>query len=256
MTIEHAHELEGLRKIGGIVADTLAYMRAKARVGMTTRELDELGERYLTSTGARSAPRITYGFPGCTCISVNNEVAHGIPGDRVFAEGDLVNIDVSAELGGLFGDTGGSFVLGKPTRNDLFALCEAAQAARDAGIAEAVHGARLGSIGAAVERVARRSGFELLRNLGSHGVGRKLHEAPEFIPGFNDPKEKRSLHKGLVITVEPFLTTGPRLAREAADGWTLFVDPAHRAAQFEHSIVVTEGAPILLTVPTRSFEAA
>lgn len=255
MTIEHAYELEGLQRIGEIVANTLEYMKSRARPGMTTRELDDLGRIFLEGHGARSAPRITYGFPGTTCISVNNEIAHGIPSERKFQTGDLVNIDVSAELDGYFGDTGGSFVLGHG-RPSLLRLCEATREARDAGIAASVAGRKVSDIGKAVEKIARKQGLGIIRNLGSHGVGRALHEEPTFIASYFDARDTRLLHKGLVITVEPFLSTGASSCDESDDGWTLFVKPQHRAAQFEHSIVVTEGKPIILTLPTRQFDVA
>ncbi|MCA2959339.1 MAG: type I methionyl aminopeptidase [Silvanigrellales bacterium] len=246
MSIGDEHDIEALRRIGAIVASALEHMRREARPGMTTRELDLLGEAFLMRHGARSAPKLTYNFPGTTCISVNHEVAHGIPGERVLREGDLVNIDVSAEKDGYFGDTGASFVL-CASRPNLERLLQATREARDAGIAAARHGARLSDIGKAVEKVARKHGYVVIRNLGSHGVGRALHEEPKHIPNHFDPSERRILSKGMVITIEPFLTTGPDTAKDAGDGWTLQLPRSHRGAQFEHTIVITEDAPLVMT---------
>lgn len=246
MTIGGEHDIHALRRIGAIVASALEHMRRQALPGMTTRELDDLGAAFLTKHKARSAPKLTYNFPGTTCISVNHEVAHGIPGNRVLREGDLVNIDVSAEKDGYFGDTGASFVLGA-TRPQLERLLQATREARDAGMAAARHGAKLSDIGKAVEKVARKYGYVVIRNLGSHGVGRALHEEPKHIPNHFDPAEKRVLSKGMVVTIEPFLTTGPDTAKSASDGWTLQLPRNHRGAQFEHTIVVTEEAPLVMT---------
>lgn len=251
MTIENSDDLEALRRIGEIVANTLRLMTQSAQAGMTTLELDEIGAAHLARSGARSAPRVCYGFPGATCISVNEELAHGIPSARILQEGDLVNVDVSAELDGYFGDTGASFIIGTP-RAALVDLCEATREARDAGIAAAVAGQRVSAIGKAIEKVARRKKYAVIENLGSHGVGRSLHEDPDGIPSVFDPHDKRMLHEGLVITVEPFLTTGPHLVSQLDDGWTLAVPKRHRGAQFEHTIVVTNGKPLILTLPTAS----
>ena len=252
MTIETDADIAALQKIGAIVANTLEYMKSVARPGMSTAELDELGSVYLCESGARSAPQLTYNFPGFTCISVNNEVAHGIPGDRILQAGDLVNIDVSAELEGYFGDTGGSFQL-EPRKSSLSKLLEATRDARAVGIAAARADANISDIGKAVEKVARKNAFRVLRDLGSHGVGRGLHEEPKFIPSYFDPADKRTLKKGMVITIEPFLTTGPQFVTEAQDGWTLFVKKGQFGAQFEHTLVITEGAPLIMTLPTKSF---
>lgn len=249
MTVESDTDLEGLKRIGEIVANALQTMIRAAQPGMTTRALDDIGTAFLAEHGARSAPRITYNFPGTTCISVNEDLAHGIPGDKVLKSGDLVNIDVSAELDGYFGDTGASFVLGG-AKGKMEDLCVATREARDAGIQAAVAGRRINEIGKAIEKVARKRKYAIIENLGSHGVGRKLHEEPEGVASFFDPSDTRVLHEGLVMTVEPFLTTGPTQVVEGADGWTLSIPRKHRGAQFEHSIVVTRGAPLILTLPS------
>ena len=245
MTIGHASELEGLRRAGALVSSVLASMREAAVAGIRTRELDALGAELMRKAGARSAPQLTYGFPGATCISVNAVVAHGIPGDTVLRNGDLVNIDVSAELDGFFGDTGASFVVGTASASQQ-RLLDAAREARDSAVAQLRAGGRLNGIGKTVETVAARRGFRVIRNLGSHGVGRALHEAPEHIPGHYVARDNRVLHEGMVITVEPFLATHCNQVEEVGDGWSLACRKGF-GAQFEHTVVVTRDAPIVLT---------
>jgi methionyl aminopeptidase len=214
--------------------------------GMTTAELDDLGARLLAKAGARSAPRLAYRFPGATCISINEETAHGIPGDRIVRRGDVVNVDVSAELEGYFADTGGTRVV-PPSNAVKDRLCLATREALDAAIATVRAGESLAAPGAAMEAVATAHGFRVIENLGSHGVGRKLHEAPGFIPGYHDPRERRRLKEGQVITLEPFLSTRSRRLRLAADGWTLKGLPGNLSAQYEHTLVVTRDAAIIVT---------
>src|SRR4051812_30226247 len=175
MSINSEKDLAALRKIGRIVARCLQHMQSKLEPGITTRELDEIGGKFLEAHGARSAPRITYNFPGNTCISVNEEAAHGIPGSRILKAGDLVNIDVSAELDGYFADTGGSAIL-PPEKKLHVRLCAAARRALECAMQEARAGARINRIGYAIESEAIRNGFTVIENIGSHGVGRALHE--------------------------------------------------------------------------------
>ena len=246
MTIETDDDFVKLQHVGGIVARCLHHMADALEPGMTTRELDDVGARFLELHGARSAPRLTYGFPGTTCISVNEDVAHGIPGERRIARGDLVNIDVSAEVGGIFADTGGSFAVGEPSPRQR-GVCDATKEALAAAMKEARAGAGLIEIGRAVERVARRRNLRIIKELCSHGVGRALHEEPDSIRSYVDPRERRRFTKGLVITLEPFLTTGTGTIREGDDGWTLSTSKGAISAQFEHTMVITDGAPIVVT---------
>jgi methionyl aminopeptidase len=247
MTIVDEGDIAALRVIGQIVARCLKLMAESMRPGMTTAELDAIGERYLAEQGATSAPRATYDFPGTTCISVNEEVAHGVPGDRKLARGDLVNIDVSGERDGYWADTGGSFPVEEMLPH-LHHLCETTRRALNAAMRNASAGKPLRGIGKAIETQASAAGFSIVRNLCSHGVGRALHEEPEFIPGYDDPKERRMLHYGQVITIEPFLTTGDSWVDTADDGWTLFNRAGSRSAQYEHTLVITNGRPLVMTV--------
>lgn len=251
MTITGQEELDGLRIIGGIVAETLGVMARVLEPGITTRELDDIGRAYLEKHGARPAPEAEYGFPGATCISVNEEIAHGIPGDRKVLAGDLVNIDVSAELNGYYGDTGASFAV-PPVDPKIKRLCADGKRATWIGLRAVAPGKPIAGIGQAIDRFAKKHRYGLVTNLASHGIGRSLHEEPGEIPTWNDPSERRRMHEGMVFTVEPFLSLGARYATEGDDGWTLYSSPGTPVVQYEHTIAVGRNGPIVLTVPRQS----
>jgi methionyl aminopeptidase len=246
MTIDTPQDVDALRRVGGIVAAVLHEMLDAIEPGMSTAELDGIGKRLLDQYGARSAPRVMYEFPGATCISINEEAAHGIPGQRVIEPGDVVNVDVSAELDGYFADTGGTRVV-PPSTPQKNLLCHATQVALGEAIKQVRAGNRLNQIGQAVQRVARTYRFKIIRNLAGHGVGRSLHEDPEAIVSYFEPKDMRVLREGMVIAVEPFLSTKSTHVEEAADGWTLVGQPGNLSAQYEHTLIVTRGDPIVLT---------
>lgn len=247
MTISNDKELELLRKIGSIVGRCRDAMVAHCQIGMSTQELDAFGEAFLTREGARSAPRVVYDFPGATCISINEEIAHGIPGSRLIEAGDVVNIDVSAECDGYFADTGATIQM-PPTDPKILKLVEATRVALERSLDAVRADRRFNEVGRILQSQADRGGFGVIKNLGGHGIGRGLHEPPEFIAGYNDPNDHRRFELGQVITIEPFFSTGPSTwAREADDGWTLLNKPGRRSAQFEHTMVVTDGPPLLLT---------
>ncbi|MES2965299.1 MAG: type I methionyl aminopeptidase [Bdellovibrionota bacterium] len=247
MSINSEKDLEALRKVGRIVARCLQFMQTKLEPGMTTRELDDLGGQFLASHGARSAPILTYNFPGHTCISVNEEAAHGIPGTKILKAGDLVNIDVSAELDGYFADTGGSAIIPPESKLHL-QICAVAKRALELALDEARAGAKINRIGFAIEGEAVRNGFTVIENLGSHGVGRALHEEPTFIPGYYDKRDKRVLELNQVITIEPFISSGAHEVLDNGDGWTLVTNPGIFTAQYEHTIVITNGKPLIMTL--------
>ena len=213
--------------------------------GVTTGELDAVGREVFRKHGARSAPRVTYRFPGSTCISVNDEAAHGIPSlKRQLRDGDLVNLDVSAELDGFFSDTGVSVAVGTVSRVASRLLDATRLAQRDAMDA-AQPGARLRDLGRAVQKRARRHGFRVISNLNGHGIGRGLHESPS-VPSVDDG-QRTVLHEGLVIAVEPFLSVSADHVIDDDDGWTLRTADGSLVAQFEHSMVVTKDGPLVLT---------
>jgi methionyl aminopeptidase len=247
MTISSQEDLEKLRTIGRLVAQTLEAMGKALEPGMTTAELDDIGRRLLEAEGARSAPELAYGFPGATCISVGPDVAHGVPGDQKICAGDLVNIDVSAELDGYFGDTGASFAVPPVTRR-VERLCRDGRRAMWSGIRAVRPGAPLNAIGRSIEGFAQKNGYSLIRNLASHGVGRSLHEEPESIPTWYEPHDRRQITEGLVFTIEPFLALGEDWVDELDDGWTLRPTGGGPAVQYEHTLVATRNGPIVLTL--------
>lgn len=246
MTIEHDDDLVALRRIGKIVAEVLAEMGRAVGAGISTGALDAIGRDALARFGATSAPQKAYKFPGTTCISVNDALAHGIPSDGcVLREGDLVNIDVSAELDGYWADTGASFAVDAVSARNR-KLLTATEGALADGMAAAKAGAPLARIAHAVERRARKSGFNVVENIAGHGVGRFIHEPPH-VSNTVAHADKGRLWEGLVMTIEPFLTTRARRVIEDTDGWTLRTPDGSLGAQFEHTFVVTKGAPIVLT---------
>jgi methionyl aminopeptidase len=246
MTSETLQDLQGLKAAGKVVGYTIAEMKKSVVPGMTTAELDEVGAKILKHFGAKSAPKITYNFPGTTCISVNEEVAHGIPGQRVIQAGDLINIDVSAELNGYYGDAGVSFQL-PPYNEKLVHLCRSTEETMMSVINHLRAGMKVNEIGRVMESEAHKRGYKVVRNLCSHGIGKSLHEKPYEILPFYNPRVTTVLKEGQVITVEPFLSTGADFVEQQSDGWTLSVKDNSRVAQYEHTIVVTKGKPIILT---------
>lgn len=248
MTLSDTHDLVALRAIGRIVANVLAAMGKALEPGMTTAELDAIGRRLLEEAGAKPAPEQAYRFPGATCISVNEEIAHGIPGSRVIAAGDLVNIDVSAEKDGYFADTGSSFAV-PPVSASLERLLRDGKRAMWEGVRQVKTGQSYAAIGNAVGAFAKKGGYTLITNLASHGVGRSLHEEPGEIATWPDASERRRMAEGAVFTIEPFLSLGAHEARNGRDKWTLLSSPRAPTVQFEHTVVATRGGPLVLTLP-------
>lgn len=246
MIVDNDKDLVGLMAIGRICGLTIKHMAEQMEPGMTTRELDDIGAAFLAQHGARSAPIITYNFPGATCISINEEVAHGIPGDRVIQPGDIVNIDVSAELDGYYGDTGSSFIV-PPSTPEKEHLLEHTKEALQKAIDAVQAGKPLNVIGKAVETVSRKSGYKIIKELNGHGVGRSLHETPRNIPNYYNPRARQKMEDGLVLTIEPFFNTGKAKIITAADGWTLKTTDGSLSAQFEHTVIITKDKAIIVT---------
>lgn len=245
MTIDNDDQLEALKEIGRIVRETIDLMQDAVRSGISTRELDELGAKNLAREGAMSAPQLAYDFPAATCISVNDEIAHGIPGDKILRDGDIVNIDVSAEKSGFFGDSGRSMPVGAG-HDHLEKLCHDTRKAMRKAVYASRAGQRMNAIGRVIEKEAARGGYNVVPDLCGHGVGASIHEEPQVYNTYvGEAREK--LHRGLVLTIEPFFTHGTGEIYEADDGWTLKTTDGTIAAQFEHSFVVTKGRPIILT---------
>lgn len=246
MSISTQQELDGIRSIGWIVGHVLKQMQQRVQPGMTTAALDHIGEEMLRDLGARPAPRLLYNFPGATCISINNEAAHGIPSKRVIREGDLVNIDVSAEKDGFFADNGGTVAVGV-TDNRLLRLCESSKTILDRAIAVAKTGVRVNQVGRVIEREARKRGFQVIENLCGHGVGRSLHEEPSEIANYYDPTYRKSFARGMVVAIETFISTRAHYVVEKGDGWTYVTPDGSYVAQYEHTIIVTDDEPIVVT---------
>lgn len=246
MIAKTTNDFEALKAIGRIVAEIRDAMRTATKPGVTTKEIDDLGGRMFEKAGAISGPKGEYDFPGFTCISVNEEVAHGIPGSRVIKDGDLVNIDVSGSLNGYFADTGISFVVGEGYKK-IEKLCEVAESAFDRAMLKVKAGARLNQIGKAVEREAKLNGYTVIMNLTGHGIGKSLHEAPQHILNYYDAWEPTILKEGMVLAVEPFISEKAEHIVESGDGWTFLTPDKSLVAQIEHTVIVTKGEPILIT---------
>jgi len=247
MSITKESELIGIKKASEAVAYTLKEMREYAKPGITTKQLDNFGAKILSDYGAKSAPYLTYGFPGWTCISVNNEFCHGIPSDnRTLQEGDLVNIDVSAELEGFWSDNGGSFVLGEDL-NQHHKLITASKEILHKAIYNIKGGVRISDIGFLIETEAKKRGFKVIKNLTGHGIGRSLHEEPSEIANFKDRFNLTRFKKNSVVAIETFISTTSTYAETGKDGWTMVGNKDGFMAQHEHTIVVTDNKPIILT---------
>ncbi|MBP0904972.1 type I methionyl aminopeptidase [Mariniflexile gromovii] len=247
MSITKESELIGMKKISEVVGTTLKLMRAYAKVGMSTKELDEYGGEILKRYGAKSAPYETYGFPGYTCISINKEAAHGIPSkNKILKEGDLINIDVSAELNGFWSDNGGSFVLGKDIHNHQ-PLVDASKNILRKAINHIKGGVKISEIGYLIETEAKKSGFKVIKNLAGHGVGRSLHEAPENILNYRVKSNRERFKKNTTVAIETFISTISTVAVELNDGWTLVGNKGGYVTQHEQTILVTDTYPVILT---------
>ena len=254
MSITSSEELLGMQEISKAVAETLKQMRAHATPGMTAKELDDFGGAILSSLGAKSAPRLTYNFPGWTCISVNNEIAHGLPTEnKIFKEGDLINIDVSAELNGFWADNGGSFILGKDI-NELQPLVDASKQILRKAINQIKGGVKIADIGKLIETEARKSGYKVIKNLAGHGVGRSLHEEPHEILNCYDRFNTTRFRKNSIVAIETFIATASTYADQEKDGWTLVGNKGGYVAQHEHTIMVTDGKPVILTAVNNIWE--
>lgn len=247
MSITTEEELLGMQKASEAVAYTLKEMRNYVSPGMSTKQIDQYGAGILADFGARSAPYVTYGFPGWTCISVNNEFCHGIPSDhRILKEGDLINIDVSAELNGFWSDNGGSFVVGEDL-NGHQKLIDASRNILHKAITSIKGGVRISDIGSLIETEAKKRGYKVIKNLTGHGIGRSLHEEPAEITNYRDRFNTTRFRKNSVVAIETFISTLSTYAETTHDGWTMVGNRGGFMAQHEHTLVVTDGKPIILT---------
>ena len=247
MLITKEEDLIGMKKASAAVAQTLKEMRNYVKIGMSTKHVDDYGKKILSSFGAKSAPYLTYGFPGTTCISVNNEFCHGIPStNRIFQEGDLINIDVSAELNGFWADNAGSFVLGEDIHQHQ-KLIDASKQILHKAIFAIKGGVKISDIGHLMESEAKKYGFMVIKNLGGHGIGRSLHEEPDELMNYKNRFDQRRFKKNSVVAIETFISTISSQAITLNDGWTMVGNKGGYMAQHEHTIVITGENPIVLT---------
>lgn len=246
MIAKTEEDFNGLKEIGKIVASIRDALVQQTKPGVTTKELDDLAGDLFEKEGAVSAPKGEYDFPGYTCISVNEEVAHGIPGKRVIKEGDLVNIDVSGSKNGYFADTGISFVVGDGDEI-LTKICDVAKEAFEAGLKKAKPGSKKSGIGKAVFQAARQNGLTVIKNLTGHGVGRSIHEAPDHVYNYFEPWDDELLKEGMVIAFEPFISTEEEEVFQLDDGWTYATEKSF-VAQIEHTLILTKNGPIITTL--------
>ncbi|WP_040982784.1 type I methionyl aminopeptidase [Oceanobacillus jeddahense] len=246
MIAKTEEDFNGLKEIGKICGAIRNELVQRAKPGITTKELDEIAGEMFEKAGAQSAPKGEYDFPGYTCISVNEEVAHGIPGKRTIQEGDLVNIDVSGSKNGYFADTGVSIVVGEG-EEVLQKLCDVVKEAFDAGLKKAKPGSKKSAFGKAVHNVAKQHNLTVIKNLTGHGVGRSIHEAPDHIFNYYSRWDDEILKDGMVIAFEPFISTLEEEVYQSDDGWTFLTDESF-VAQYEHTIILTKEGPIITTL--------
>lgn len=253
MSITNEYELIGMQKASEAVAKTLKAMCEYAKVGISTKELDEYGAKIMQKFGAKSAPSLTYKFPGYTCISVNNEFCHGIPSaSRLLQEGDLINIDVSAELNGFWADNGASFVLGKDIHQHQN-LVNASKEILKKTLVNIRGGVKIADIGQLMESEAKKRGYKVIKNLGGHGIGRSLHEEPDELLNYKNRFDQRRFKKNSIVAIETFISTASTYATQLNDGWTMVGDKGGYMAQHEHTILITDGAPVILTADNGIF---
>lgn len=244
--IKSAGELAVMRKAGRVVAVTLAAVARQVRPGITTLELDRLAESTIRAQGATPSFKGYRGFPASVCVSVNEEVVHGIPGKRVLREGEIVSLDVGAIFEGMQGDAALTVPVGQVSTR-MQTLMRVTQVALAAGIQEARVGNRLGDISAAIQKVAEGAGFSVVREYGGHGVGRSMHEDPH-IPNWGQPGTGILLKAGMTLALEPMVNAGKYQVRVKSDNWTVVTVDGQPSAHFEHTVAITEGEPEILTV--------
>ena len=248
MHLKSADDLARMRDAGRVVRAVLDEVAAAAVAGVSTAGLDRLAEARTRELGAVPAFKGYLGYPASVCISVNDEVVHGIPSEsRILRDGDLVGLDFGAILGGFHGDAAETVLVGQGSP-EAERLVAATRQALAAGVAAARPGGRLGDIGAAVQRSAEASGFSVVREFVGHGIGRKLHEPPQ-VPNFGEPGTGAWMRPGLVLAIEPMVNAGLPGVRTLEDGWTAVTEDGSLSAHFEHTVAVTEAGPEILTRP-------
>jgi methionyl aminopeptidase len=243
--LKNDHQLQKLRAAGKLVADTFVMIEPHIQPGITTGELDQLVEAYIRAHGAEPSFKGYNGFTGSICVAVNDVVVHGIPGNLALREGDIIGVDIGARLDGWHGDATITFAVGEIDAESQ-RLMDVCLASLDAGIEKSMVGNRLSDVSAAIQKVVEASGFNVVRNLFAHGVGRNLHEAPSF-PHYGEPGRGPRLKEGMVYTIEPMIVAGSKEVDILNDGWTIITSDGSRSAQYEHTIAITSNGPLILT---------
>jgi methionyl aminopeptidase len=246
ITVKSEREIGEMRQAGKIVATVLEKLKKALKPGMKTRELDEIAVHELDKLGAKSSFKGYRGYPACVCVSINDELVHGIPGERVIRQGDLVSLDFGAIYHNFQGDAAITVGVGEvsPIAKELMAATEKAL---ETGIAAAHSGARLGDVSAAIQDYAESRGFAVVREYTGHGIGRQMHEEPQ-IPNFGQANTGPSLKKGMALALEPMLTAGDWRTKVAGDGWTVSTADGSLCAHFEHTVAITDGRAEVLTL--------
>ena len=247
ITLKSAREIELMRRAGKITAAARALAGEMVKPGVTTREIDKAVYQFIKSQGAEPSFLNYNGYPASVCISVNDEIIHGIPGNRVLQEGDIVSVDVGAYIGGFHGDCAATYACGKIS-DEAQRLIDVTRQSFFEGIKNAREGCRVSDIGHAVQEYVEANGFSVVREYVGHGVGRQMHESPE-VPNYGAPGHGPKLLRGMTIAVEPMVNMGTAAIRQMPDGWTVKTADGKYAAHYENTLLITAGEPELLTVP-------
>ena len=247
ITLKSAHEIELMRRAGKITAAARAVARDMVKPGVTTQQIDKAVHRFITEQGAIPSFLHYNGYPASVCVSVNDEIIHGIPGKRVLQEGDIVSVDVGAFIGGFHGDCAATYACGTISE-EAQRLIDVTRQSFFEGIAQAREGNRISDISHAVQAYVETNGFSVVREYVGHGIGRNMHEAPE-IPNFGAPGHGPKLLRGMTIAVEPMVNAGTAAIRQMSDGWTVKTRDGKYAAHYENTILITAGEPEILTAP-------
>jgi methionyl aminopeptidase len=245
IVLKSNQEIEAMARAGRVVADSLALLAETIRPGVTTGELDRVAEEYIRSQAGVPTFKGYQGFPASICTSPNSMVVHGIPGAYRLAEGDLLSVDVGVTLGGFVADSAYTFAVGE-VGDEAQRLLDVAQAALEAGIAEARAGNHVGDISAAVQRTTEEAAFSVVRSLVGHGIGRSMHEEPQ-IPNYGEPGRGPVLAPGMTLAIEPMINAGGADVWVAEDRWSISTEDGSLSAHFEHTVAVTEDEPRILT---------
>ncbi len=246
VTLKSSREIERMRAAGQIVAEVHEILRDNTRPGVTTGELNELAHQHIVRSNGTPSFLGYHGFPGSICTSVNDQIVHGIPGDRVLNDGDIVSIDVGVIYDGYHGDAARTLAVGDVT-SEVADLIRVTEESFWAGIKHAVDGKRLGDIGAAIQAHAESNGFHVVQEYVGHGIGREMHEAPQ-VPNYGEPGTGRKLRQGMTLAIEPMLNIGSAGTRQLDDGWTVVTESGGYSAHYENTVCVTAGEPDVLTL--------